>query len=156
MMKKGKRMSANPLTQAEANALIKMKKNLLNNAIKWPVMGGEIEVLLQSQNKNEDFVLNYWRGSINLSKRNHHLRKQTIGLVRLDIGHPHRNPDGKEVGLKHLHLYREGYNNLQWAYEIPETDFSNLNDISKTIEDFLKFIHVINIPMDLQRGLDEQ
>ena len=147
-------MSENSLTQAEAKALIKMKKRLLNDAIKWPVMGGEIEVLLQSQNKNEDFILNYWRGSINLSKRNHYLRKQTIGLVRLDIGHPHRNPDGKEMGPKHLHLYREGYN-MQWAYEIPKRDFSNLNDSSKTIEDFLKYIHVVNIP-EIQRGLDEQ
>ncbi len=70
----------------------------------------------------------------------------------MDIGHPHRNPDGKEVGPKHLHLYREGYNNLQWAYEIPKSDFSDLDDIYKTIKDFLQYIHVVNIP-EIQKGL---
>ena len=115
-------------------------------------MGGSIEILLKSQHGQENFILNYRRSSINLSKRNHHFRKQTIGLVRLDIGHPHRNPDGKEVGFKHLHLYKEGYDTLRWAYDIPTKDFSDLDDVEQTIEDFLKYIHVINIP-NIQRRL---
>ena len=68
--------------------------------------------------------------------------------------------EGKQAKIRALSRktkergYREGYN-MQWAYEIPKRDFSNLNDSSKTIEDFLKYIHVVNIP-EIQRGLDEQ
>ena len=65
---------------------------------------------------------------------------------------PHRNPNGKEVGLEHLHLYKEEYNNLRWAYDVPKSDFSNLDDVEQTIADFLKYIHVVNIP-NIQRGL---
>ena len=145
-------MSEIILTEREAKALIKMDKKLLKPQVEWSPIGGSVEVLLKSQNNQEDFILNYRRGRINLSKRNHHLRKQTIGLVRLDIGHPHRNPDGKEVGTKHLHLYKEGYNNLRWAYDIPKKDFSHLDDVEQTIVDFLNYINVVNIP-DVQRGL---
>ena len=145
-------MSESILTEVEAKALIKMDKRLLKSQMEWPPIGGAVEVPLKSEHGHEDFILNYQRGRINLLKRNHHLRKQTIGLVRLDIGHPHRNPDGKEVGLKHLHLYKEGYNNLQWAYDVPASDFSNLDDVEQTIADFLEYIHVINIP-NIQRGL---
>ena len=66
------------------------------------------------------FILNYRKGRIDISKRNHHFRgRNMVGLARLDLdGKPHRNPDKTEVGPRHLHLYREGYN-LKWAFEIP-------------------------------------
>jgi hypothetical protein len=33
-----------------------------------------------------------------------------VVLVRLDLGGaPHRNPFDEEIGVPHLHLYREGF-----------------------------------------------
>ena len=142
------------ITQSEANALIRMHKVPVNDKlIDLPDFGGEIEILLKSQDRQEDFILNYRRGKINLSKRNHHLRgRQVIGLVRLDLdGPPHRNPNGQEIGPRHLHLYRAGYG-LKWAYEVPTTDFSNLDDTYETLEDFLRYCYIIKIP-NFNKGL---
>lgn len=90
---------------------------------------------------------------INLSKRNYHFRaRQVIGLARLDLdGPPHRNPDGVEIGPRHLHLYREGFA-LKWAFEIPESQFSNLDDAAVTLEDFMRFCNVVEFPR-IRRGL---
>ena len=41
-----------------------------------------------------------------------------VVLARLDFASPHRNPDGTEVGVPHLHVYREGYGD-RFAYEVP-------------------------------------
>ena len=136
------------LTQNEADALIKMNKIAINDqAINLPDFGGRVEIPLQSQDKQEQFVLNYRRGSIDLSKLNHHFRgRKNVGLVRLDIdGKPHRNPDGIEIGPNHLHLYRQGYE-LKWAFEIPEDKFPNLKNSYNTLLDFLKYLYVKKIP----------
>ena len=115
-------MSETALTQYEADALIKINKIPVNgNLIKLPDFGGVTEVFLQSQDKQEKFILNYRKGKIDISKRNHHFRgRKMTGLARLDLdGKPHRNPDKTEIGPRHLHLYREGYE-LKWAFEIPK------------------------------------
>ena len=63
------------ITQSEANTLMRMHKIPVNDQpIDLPDFGGEIEILLKSQEGSEGFILNYRRGKINLSKRNHHLR----------------------------------------------------------------------------------
>ena len=146
-------MSNTALTQYEADALIKMDKIPANGkSIELPDFGGRVEVQLQSQTGQENFILNYWRGTINILKRNHNLRgRHTIGLVRLDLGHSHRNPDGVKIGPRHLHLYREGYG-LLWAFKIPETEFPDLDNTYKTLEDFLKYCHVTKMP-NFNRGL---
>ena len=147
-------MSETALTQYEANALIEMNKIPVNDdLIELPDFGGVTEIFLQSQDKQEKFILNYRRGRIDISKRNHHFRgRKVIGLARLDLdGKPHRNPDRTEIGPRHLHLYREGYE-LKWAFEIPQKDFPNLNDSYKTLLDFLKYLHVIKV-LNFNKGL---
>jgi len=109
------------LTQQEADILLAMEKTALNtNLINLPDLGGTVDILLYAEKEREEFILNYTRHSINLSKRNHHFRaRKVIGLARLDLdGPPHMNPDGQEIGSRHLHLYREGFG-LKWAFEIP-------------------------------------
>ncbi len=142
------------LTQKEADTLISAKKSAINqDYINLPDLGGSIDILLYANQKKEEFVLSYTRHSINLSKRNHHLRgRKVIGLVRLDLdGPPHRNPDGKEIGSRHLHLYREGYG-LKWAFEVPTEYFSNLENTFLTLEEFLKYCNVEEMP-NIVRGL---
>lgn len=142
------------LTQEEADALLAIEKiSLEANLINLPDLGGVIDIFLHTENEREEFILTYTRHSINLSKRNHHIRaRKIIGLARLDLdGPPHRNPDGQEIGVRHLHLYREGYG-LKWAYEIPQSHFSNLDDSFTTLEEFLIFCNVTKMP-NITRGL---
>lgn len=35
--------------------------------------------------------------------------RQIYSFARLDFNSPHRNSDGLEMGVPHLHLYKEGY-----------------------------------------------
>lgn len=137
------------LTQAEGDALLALEKVAIANDvdIDLPDLGGAIDISFVSQNRREEFVLNYTRNSIKLSKRNHHFRgRKVVGLARLDLdGPPHRNPDGQEVGARHLHLYKEGYA-LKWAFDVPADKFTNLNDAFQTLEDFMRFCNVVQFP----------
>jgi len=136
------------LKQSEGDALLAMEKMASgNDPVSFPGIGETLDIHLHGEGGQEEFVLNYTRSSINISKRNHHLRVRTvIGLARLDLdGPPHRNPDGQEVGPRHLHLYREGYG-LKWAFEVPANRFSDLNDALATLKDFMRFCNVVGMP----------
>ena len=142
------------LTQHEGDTLFGMKKIVKNQKLlRMPASGGALDIRLQSKNRKEDFVLNYTQHAINLSKRNHHLRARSIiGLVRLDLdGPPHKNPDGQEIGPRHVHLYRENFG-LKWAYDIPNDKFSNLENDIQTLKDFMAYCNVISMP-ELQKTL---
>jgi len=77
--------------------------------------------------------------------------RKTIILARLDIeGPPHRNPDGEEIPCSHLHLYREGFDD-KWAQQLPK-NFTNPNDIWKTLDEFMDFCFVITKPF-IEKGL---
>lgn len=142
------------LSQEEADYLITIEK-LSNNQsyINLPDLRGTVDILFYDYYKKEEFIISYNRHYINLSKRNHHLRcRKSIGLVRLDLdGPPHRNPDGIEIRPRHLHLYREGYA-LKWAYEVPKKSFSNLDDSFVTLQDFLKYCNVQDMP-NITKGI---
>ena len=137
-------MSEINLPQAKADALLAMEKfSVKGKSMNFMDIDCKFEIDLISGDKKEKFVLNYSRNQINLEKRNHHLRTQVVGLVRLDLkGPPHRNPDGEKIGPNHLHLYREGFG-LKWAHQIPEDKFPNINnDIKQTLVDFMKYCNI--------------
>ncbi len=142
------------LTQAEADALLAMEKHRADDA-DWiyPDLGGRITVPLVSSDRREPFLLDVRRGRIDLAKGTYQNRgRQVVILARLDFGGaPHRNPDGEEVGSPHLHLYREGYGD-KWAYPVPPNHFPNPGDPWLTIEDFMRFCNVVELPV-IRRGL---
>lgn len=147
-------MSPIDLSQNDADHLISMQKKVISKKIfSLPDRGGKLEINLSCENNDEDFIVNYNQHSINLSKRNHQLRgKKVTPLIRLDLDGPgHRNPNGEEVGIRHLHLYREEYG-LKWAFEVPSQFFSRLDDAFETLHDFLVYCNVTKIPK-FQRGL---
>lgn len=149
-------MIASEITQAEADALMAMEKHRTDDReYLFPKPGESLIVPLVSFDKREEFVLDVYRGSINLKKVNYQNRaRQVIPLVRLDIsGSPHRNPDDEEISGPHLHLYREGFG-AKWAYPIDLSIFGNIDDILQTLSDFLRFCNIINPPnIREQRGL---
>src|SRR6476620_3735915 len=141
-------MALTDLLQAEANALIALAKVKINDEpYDYPGTGGSLVVPLTSQDKREEFLLNIYRGRIDLLKGTYQKRgRQVIVLVRIDFGGaPHRNPDGMEMPCPHLHLYREGFGD-KWAEPLPVNKFPNIGDLWKTLEDFMQFCNVIDRP----------
>ncbi len=142
------------LTQAEAEALIAMEKQRVNEDQSDFPMGGQSLILpLQSLDRREQFVLDLSRGRINLSRIKMQNRgRQVVVLVRLDLGSaPHRNPDGEEIAVPHLHIYREGFGD-KWAFAVPTDQFTATSDVWRTLEEFLRFCNITQ-PPHIQRGL---
>ena len=142
------------LTHAESEALISMEKHRANEDYSDFPMGGQSIVLpLQSADRREQFLLDLSRGRIDLLKVKMQNRgRQVVVLVRLDLGGaPHRNPDGEEISVPHLHMYREGYGD-KWAVQVPADRFGNTADVWQTFEDFMRFCNITQ-PPHIQRGL---
>ncbi len=147
-------MADSNLTQAEADALITAEKRRID-ATEWdyPGSGGVITIPLVSTDQREPFLLDIRRARIGLAKGTYQNRgRQVVVLVRLDFGGaPHRNPDGEEVGSPHLHLYREGFDD-KWASPVPSNRFADLDDLWRTLEDFMRFCNIVEPPV-IRRGL---
>lgn len=146
-------MSEIDLPQDVADALIAIgKRSLATDPVVVPT-SGRVEVPLSDLDGREDFQLDIRRARIDLTKGTKQTRtRQTIILVRLDFGGaPHRNPDGEEVGCPHIHIYREGYGD-KWAYPLPDSQFSDIGDFWKTLDEFLAYCNVVE-PPTFQRGL---
>lgn len=147
-------MATTDLLQSEADALIALAKIKVNDDYyDYPGTGGSLIVPLTSQDKREEFLLDIYRGRIDLLKGTYQNRaRQVIVLVRIDFGGaPHRNPDGTEVPCPHLHLYREGFGD-KWAEPLPINKFPNISDLWQTLEDFMTFCNVIDRP-SIVKGL---
>ncbi len=142
------------LNQAEAEMLIAMEKHRIdNNNYSFPVPGESLSVPLISTDKREYFILDIGRSRIDLQKVSYQNRaRQVVSLVRLDLGGPpHRNPDGREISVPHIHIYREGFGD-KWANPIPVDKFTDMDDIQKTLYQFMDFCN-ITIQPRIQRGL---
>ena len=147
-------MAATDLSQSEADILIAMTKVKVNDDLHdYPGTGGSLVVPLTSEDKREEFLLDIYRGRIDLLKGTYQNRaRQVFVLVRVDFGGaPHRNPDGEEVPCPHLHLYREGFGD-KWAVPLPIDRFPNINDLWQTLEDFMSFCNIVEPPA-IVRGL---
>ncbi len=135
-------------TQAEADALLAMEKHRANDDVyAYPPPGGKIVVPLVSADKREEFLLDLYRGRIDLAKGTYQNRgRQVVILARLDFGGaPHTNPDGEQVGVPHLHLYREGFGD-KWAYPLPADLFGDPDDRWKLFEEFMVYCNVTEVP----------
>lgn len=136
------------LTEKEAQELLTMDKvSTSSDPVELPDLGGRTDLFFVSTDRREEFCISFTRSAIMLEKRNHHLRgRRVIGLLRLDLDGPgHRNPDGGEIGPRHLHVYRKGYG-LKYAIEVPEGRFRNLDDHIVTLEDFFRYCHIVTPP----------
>ncbi len=136
------------ISELEAQQLIEMDKvSTSPERLALPDLGGKVIMPFRSPDGREEFCISLSRSSFSLEKRNYHLRgRKIIGLARLDLDGPgHRNPDGEEIGPRHLHVYRQGYG-LKFAVEIPKALFRNLDNMLVTLEDFFRYCHVISPP----------
>ncbi len=142
------------IPQAEADALIAMEKQCVENTI-WlfPEPGGKLAIPLVSPDKRENFTLDITRAQIKLTKATYQNRaRQAIILMRLDLdGPPHTNPDGQEIPCPHLHIYREGYGD-KWASPVPVARYPNVTDLFSTFEEFMRHCNITQ-PPQIDRGL---
>ena len=142
------------LTQAEADTLLALPKWRVDEEERdYPQLGGKITIPLVSVDRRERFLLDLHPGRIGLAKGTYQNRgRQVVILARLDFGGaPHRNPDGNRVASPHLHLYREGYDD-KWAFPVPSNRFPNLTDAWQTLEDFMQYCNIVQLPF-IRRGL---
>lgn len=140
------------LSQSDADALLFMEKERANSEpVAFPDLGGRIEVPLVSRDGRESFSLDINRKRIALTTGYQTRGRQTIVLARLDFAAPHRNPDGTEIGVPHLHLYREGYGD-RWAYLVPEGMLSAPGDARRVLHDFMAYCRIVVAP-DITFGL---
>lgn len=145
-------MQGDWLTQSEADALLQMEKYRLDStAYPFPDLGGNIEIPLQSSNQREAFSLDISRKRIALTTKYQTRGRQSLVLARLDFNSPHRNPDDTEVGVPHLHLYREGFAD-KWAFEVPKDLLSNPSDAWQVLVDFMAYCYIVE-PPTITRGL---
>ncbi len=135
------------LEQAEADRLLALAKRRKETTIyRLPPHRGKISVPLEDLTGREGFLLDISQGGISLERRTYQTRaRQTAILARLDFGSPHRNPDGEEIGVPHLHTYREGYGD-KWAYPVPADRYPNIGNLWLTLFDFLVFCNVVEPP----------
>lgn len=145
-------MADGHLPQSDADALLQMEKIRANSAaVAFPDLGGRIEVPLVSRDHRESFSLDINRKRIALTTGYQTRGRQTIVLARLDFAAPHRNPDGAEIGVPHLHLYREGYGD-RWAYPVPEGMLSEPGNARQVLQDFMAYCRIVDVP-DIRFGL---
>jgi hypothetical protein len=142
------------LTQAEADALIAMEKQRVDNK-QWQfaLPGTSLAIPLTSPDKRENFFLDVTRAQLKLTKATYQNRaRQAIILMRLDLdGPPHRNPDDQEIPCPHLHIYREGFGD-KWAIPAPSAEYPDTANLFSTLKAFMKQCN-ITLPPDIQPGL---
>lgn len=142
------------LTQAEADYLITLEKVFETDEI---LTLGEVRLDysrdLISLDRRERFILDVWRGGLNLKKYKLQTRGHVIvPLVRIDIGGaPHTNPDGEMIPCPHIHLFREGFDD-KWAFPLTAYPFRDSYDIVITFEDLARFCNITQVPQ-IQRRL---
>ena len=142
------------MLQSEADRLLNLNKfSIDSEPHEFPDLGGKIQIPLQCRHRRESFFLDISRKRIALTTTFQIRARQTIVLARLDFGARHRNPDGAEVGIPHLHLYREGYAD-QYAYELTGdlAILKNPKDSWQSLMDFMQFCSIVKKPV-ITRGL---
>lgn len=137
------------ITQAEADALLALSKRRADEMIRdMPSLGDKLSVPLVSLDGREQFIFDIHQARLVLAKVKYQTRaRSSVILARLDLGGaPHCNPDGQEVGVPHLHLYREGYAD-KWAIDVPLDRFRDITNKLKVMEDFLNYCNVLEHPL---------
>lgn len=94
------------------------------------------------------FLLDYRRGSIELSKFTYNKRYHSnIVLSRYDSEGRHTNPDGEMFDGPHVHIYKEGYED-KFAYPISALGISEENACSmgEVLKALTNYFNIQNLP----------
>ena len=140
---------AEEMTQVQADQLLAMPKRRVLDVKHQILFGGSGTMIgLCSADRRETFDLGIWRSRAILFKGSYRMKgRGVVMLARVDFGGaPHRNPDGKEIPVPHLHVYREGYAD-KYAAILPTDRFKDPSDIWAMLDDFMDFCNIIEKPV---------
>lgn len=133
-------MSANKLTNTEAERLITMIKHSLVTDIQFPARSKEEEFHVLGETKKDLFTIGIYRGKINPLKYNIHARIKlnNILLMELHIGKNlvHPNPNGEKIKGNHWHIYTEEYGR---RFAFPAENIEDDAFVENTIAFMTKF-----------------
>ncbi len=136
------------ITQSEYEYLIKQEKGFddYKTSIKLGPAPIKWTRQINSLETKEIFLLDFYRGSFELSKYTYNKRyRQTIILFRYDNGGRHTNPDGITFDGPHIHLYREGYND-KFAFPISKIGINKEDSIEKIFTKLMYFCNIKRLP----------
>lgn len=101
---------------------------------------------INSLTSKEVFLLDFYRGSFELSKYTINKRhRQTVIMLRYDNGGRHTNPDGILFEGPHVHLYREGFND-KFAFPMSEVNVSSTDTMEEVFKKILHFCNIKQVP----------
>ena len=131
-------------------------------------------ILATKEDVPYEFLMQISQSAKNSVKMSLHLQSNNlkIGLLRVDYSGTHRNPQeatedvpidflpyqGKIIIGSHIHYYVQGYNQLEWAIPIEDTNYKckEIDDyqesIVKAIECFAETIR-LNTKLNFERAL---
>lgn len=139
-------MSADKLTQEEAQRLLEMIKRSLIDEISFPTRGTTKEFDVVGDTKADVFSINIYRAKIQPFKYNAgaRIKKNGIMLLELHINPTtvHYNPDGEKITGSHWHIYKEGFGR---TYAFPADDIEADKFVDNTIA-FLEKFNVVERP----------
>jgi hypothetical protein len=134
------------LEQWQADRLLSMPKIYVETTIVDLSPGADGLYILESDDGNENFLLDISRGRINKAKAKFQLRySRDVVLSRMCTSVPHTNPDGTFLTFPHYHRYKEEFGD-KFAEQIDPFD-----DITSALH---FFCGQINLPQpDIQGGI---
>lgn len=101
---------------------------------------------INSSVSKETFLLDFYRGGFELSRYTVNKRfRQTIIMLRYDNGGRHTNPDGVSFEGKHVHLYREGFND-KFAFPVYEIGINDTDPMETIFRKIMLYCNVRKIP----------
>lgn len=101
---------------------------------------------INSLANKEVFLLDFYRGSFELSRYTVNKRyRQTVIMLRYDNGGRHTNPDGVLFQGKHVHLYREGYND-KFAFPVSEIGITDIDQMETVFNKIMQFCNIKRFP----------
>lgn len=101
---------------------------------------------VNSIKSKETFLLDFYRGSFELSKYTINKRyRQIIVLLRYDNGGRHTNPDGETFFGRHVHLYKEGYND-KFAFPVSMINVLDTDSIETVFKKIMYFCNIKKFP----------
>lgn len=136
------------ITQAEYDFLMVQNKSF--DDLVSPIQLGPAPLQwvrqINSITSKEIFLLDFYRGSVELSKYTINNRyRQTIIMLRYDNGGRHTNPDGILFEGPHVHLYREGYND-KFAFAASEVNITSTDTMEQVFKKIMHFCNVKQVP----------
>jgi hypothetical protein len=107
------------ISNKEAQDLVSVLKFIVstNTKITLPTFGNQLQLNLSNYDATKNFIVDINRKGSKITNRLTLQFRYTEVIIRIDFSGKHTNPDGTELTVPHIHIYKEGYQ-TSWAYPL--------------------------------------